>query len=62
MPDPEFRAPYRTAEGQTYGWDCVLALGAAWFLDDGDGSTDFDGSLPGPGASPPRPSTWSGWT
>ena len=49
--DPGFRATYRTAEGQTYGWDCVLALGAAWFLDDGDGSTDFDGSFRGKGVS-----------
>ena len=49
--DPGFRATYRTAEGQTYGWDCVLALGAAWFLDDGDGSTNFDGSFRGKGVS-----------
>ncbi len=38
-------------EGQTYGWDCVLALGAAWFLDDGDGSTNFDGSFRDKGIS-----------
>ena len=49
--DPSFRAPYRTREGQTYGWDCVLALGAAWFLDDGDGSTNFDGSFRDKGIS-----------
>jgi len=49
--DPGFHATYRTAEGQTYGWDCVLALGAAWFLDNGDGSTDFDGSFRGKGVS-----------
>jgi hypothetical protein len=49
--DPGFRATYRTAEGQTYGWDCVLALGAAWFLDDGDRSTNFDGSFRGKGVS-----------
>ncbi len=49
--DPGFRATYRTREGQTYGWDCVLALGAAWFLDDGDGSTNFDGSFRGKGVS-----------
>ena len=24
--------------GQTYGWDCVIAIGAAWFLDNGEGS------------------------
>ena len=62
MADPGFRATYRTREGQTYGWDCVLALGAAWFLDDGDGSTNFDGSFRGKGdldrpapADPGRP-------
>ena len=33
------------------GWDCVLALGAAWFLDNGDGSTNFDGSFRGKGVS-----------
>jgi hypothetical protein len=51
VPDTGFRAPYRTIEGQTYGWDCVLALGAAWFLDDGDGSVGFDGSFEGKGIS-----------
>ena len=49
--DDTFRATYRTLEGQTYGWDCVLAAGAAWFLDDGDGSEGFDGSLRGHGLS-----------
>lgn len=49
--DDGFRATYRTQEGQTYGWDCVLALGAAWFLDDGDGSIGFDGSFEGKGIS-----------
>ncbi len=48
-PDDAFRPTYRTLEGQSYGWDCVLALGAAWFLDDGDGSEGFDGSLRGKG-------------
>ncbi len=51
VPDDGFRATYRTMEGQTYGWDCVLALGAAWFLDDGDGSIGFDGSFAGKGIS-----------
>ena len=50
-PDDGFRATYRTMEGQTYGWDCVLALDAAWFLDDGDGSIRFDGSFEGRGIS-----------
>ncbi len=51
VPDQGFRATYRTMDGQTYGWDCVLALGAAWFLDDGDGSIGFDGSFEGKGIS-----------
>ena len=51
VPDPGFRSAYLTEEGQTYGWDCVLALGAAWFLDNGDGSTNFDGSFRGKGIS-----------
>jgi hypothetical protein len=50
-PDDAFRARYRTLEGQTYGWDCVIALGAAWFLDDGDGSEGYTGTLHGHGLS-----------
>jgi hypothetical protein len=49
--DHAFTAPYRTLDGQTYGWDCVLAAGAAWFLDDGDGSEGFTGTLRGHGLS-----------
>jgi hypothetical protein len=49
--DGGFVAPYRTMEGQTFGWDCVLAAGAAWFLDDGDGSERFAGTLRGQGLS-----------
>jgi hypothetical protein len=49
--DDGFEAPYRTLDGQTYGWDCVLAAGAAWFLDNGDGSEGFDGTLRGHGRS-----------
>ncbi len=48
-PDTEFDTPYRTRTGQTYGWDCVLALGAAWFLDNGDGSEGYSGTLRGHG-------------
>ena len=50
-PDEGFHTAYRTLEGQTYGWDCVIALGAAWFLDDGEGSDRYDGSLHGHGVS-----------
>ena len=49
--DDAFTAPYRTMEGQTYGWDCVIAAGAAWFLDDGDGSEHYNGTLRGHGVS-----------
>jgi len=49
--DDAFTAPYRTMEGQTYGWDCVIAAGAAWFLDDGDGSEHYSGTLRGHGVS-----------
>jgi hypothetical protein len=49
--DNAFSAPYRTLDGQTYGWDCVLAAGAAWFLDDGEGSEHFAGTLRGIGVS-----------
>jgi hypothetical protein len=50
---PDERAPvrYRTVAGQTYGWDCVIALGAAWFLDDGEGSEGYSGTLFGHGVS-----------
>jgi hypothetical protein len=50
--DPGFTAPYRVLAGQSYGWDCVLAAGAAWFLDSGDGSERFAGTLRGVGSSP----------
>ena len=46
-----FTARYRTLDGQTYGWDCVIAAGAAWFLDDGDGTERYSGTLRGNGIS-----------
>jgi hypothetical protein len=49
--DDGFVAPYRAMTGQTYGWDCALAAGAAWFLDDGDGSERYTGTLRGHGLS-----------
>jgi hypothetical protein len=49
--DDAFRVPYRTQQGQSYGWDCVLAAGAAWFLDNGEGSERYDGSLHGHGVA-----------
>lgn len=49
--DPDLCSRYRTLEGQTYGWDAVLAAGAAWFLDDGEGSDRYNGSFTGMGIS-----------
>jgi len=49
--DDGFVAPYRTIEGQTYGWDPVIALGAAWFLDDGFGSERYVGTFTGQGVN-----------
>ena len=49
--DNAFRARYRTVPGQTYGWDPVLALGAAWFLDNGEGSERYAGTFRGQGIS-----------
>jgi hypothetical protein len=49
--DDGLRARYRTLDGQTYGWDCVIAAGCAWFLDNGDGSERFAGTLRGQGVS-----------
>jgi hypothetical protein len=42
---------YRTQEGQGYGWDCVLVDGCAWFLDDGEGSEAYAGTLRGKGVA-----------
>ena len=49
--DGGFAARYRTLPGQTYGWDAVLALGAAWFLDNGEGSERYVGTFRGQGIS-----------
>lgn len=47
--DDDFRVRYLRNEGQGFGWDCVLAARCAWFLDDGDGSEGFAGTLRGVG-------------
>jgi hypothetical protein len=49
--DETFAGRYRTLDGQSYGWDAVLALGAAWFLDNGEGSERYIGTLRGRGVS-----------
>ena len=43
---------YTKVAGQTYGWDCVIALGAVWFLDNGLGSERYAGTFRGQGVSP----------
>ncbi len=49
--DRGFQPRYRVMRGQTHGWDAVLALGAAWFLDNGAGSERYAGTLRGQGVS-----------
>ena len=49
--DTAFDGRYRTMPGQTYGWDAVLTDGAAWFLDNGDGGTNYMGTMRGCGVS-----------
>lgn len=49
--DPAFAPVYRTIEGQTYGWDAVISMGAAWFLDNGEGSQNYVGTFRGVGAN-----------
>ena len=49
--DDVFDGSYLLHEGQTYGWDAVIADGAAWFLDDGRGTAAYGGSLRGCGTS-----------
>lgn len=49
--DTAFAPTYLIHDGQTYGWDCVIAAGSAWFLDNGDGSEGFSGTLRGHGLS-----------
>lgn len=51
MVDDAFSPTYRRFDGQTYGWDCVIAAGAAWFLDNGEGSEQYSGTLRGHGVS-----------
>jgi len=49
--DEAFTARYRTRPGQTYGWDAVIGAGAAWFLDDGEGTDRYNGAFTGQGIS-----------
>lgn len=49
--DDGFQPQYRTIDGQGYGWDAVLDAGAAWFLDNGNGSERYAGTFRGQGIS-----------
>jgi hypothetical protein len=52
--DDSWRVPYRTKDGQGYGWDAVIDGGSIWFLDDGEGSQGWlagGGSLRGQGVA-----------
>jgi hypothetical protein len=47
----DFLVRYRTSEGQTFGWDAVIADGCAWFLDNGESTHKFAGTLRGVGTA-----------
>ena len=47
----EFCATYRHLVGQTFGWDTVIADGCAWFLDNGESTHKFAGTLRGVGTA-----------
>jgi hypothetical protein len=49
--DDGFTTRYLDQPGQTFGWDAVLADGSAWFLDNGEGTTNFGPSFLGKGVS-----------
>ncbi len=46
-PTLESSLPYRSVDGQTYGWDAVLTDTDAWFLDNGAGTEAFGPSFRG---------------
>lgn len=46
-----WRAEYRQLLGQTYGWDVVIADTDAWFLDNGESTHKFAGTLRGVGTA-----------
>jgi hypothetical protein len=43
--DEEWREKYVVADGQSFGWDAVVADDVLWFLDDGEGTSEFGPSL-----------------
>jgi hypothetical protein len=50
--DEGWMPEYLRFEGQTFGWDAVLADGSAWFLDNGEGTNAFGPSFRAKGTSP----------
>jgi len=47
----DFRGHYRHFDGQGFGWDAVIADGSAWFLDNGESTHKFAGTLRGVGTA-----------
>jgi hypothetical protein len=47
----DFSGTYRHFEGQGFGWDAVIADGSAWFLDNGESTHRFAGTLRGVGTA-----------
>lgn len=47
----EFCARYRLFDGQTFGWDVVITKTDAWFLDNGESTHKFAGTLRGVGTA-----------
>ena len=47
----DFRGLYRHFDGQGFGWDAVIADGSAWFLDNGESTHRFAGTLRGVGTA-----------
>jgi len=47
----DFRATYRQLDGQGFGWDAVIADDCAWFLDNGESTHKFAGTLRGVGTA-----------
>jgi hypothetical protein len=50
-PDDDWASDYLRFDGQTFGWDAVIEDGSAWFLDNGEGTTNFGPSFRGKGTS-----------
>lgn len=49
--DEPWTTRYLLHEGQTFGWDAVIEDGYAWFLDNGEGTSNFGPSFAGKGTS-----------